>query len=962
MTDSCRFWLLACIASSGLVHAQIRTDGSVGPAAQNLLGPSYQIQQTLGKLAGSNLFHSFQTFNIGSGQSATFSTSTPGISNVISRVTGGQMSQINGALTLSASSGSPAFYFINPAGVTFGAGASVDVPGAFHVGTANSVKFADGRFNADLNQGSTFSSAPPEAFGFLGNSRASIFIHDGAVVRPKPGFPVSVVAGDVGIYDRGTLGARTGEIRVTAVGDAVTDVPFSGPLRGQAAKVNGNLLLSTRGTILSVNGDDVPPGAVNIDAGDVTLSDFGNIRSLNAGAGNAADIRIQAGTAAIDFEGYVYSSVSEGGSGKGANIAVTIAQGLSLSKDASISTDTFANGQAGHVRVQAGHVQINSAAYVASTVYDGTGGSGNVEVTARDLIAVSDVKSRISATTTSSGAAGTVLLVASDIALSKDATVYSFSTDKTAGVGGVTLTASKSIVMSERATVLSNVFGSGDAGDVRLSADNISLDGNSFIAAGAQTADAIGKSGSVVISARGSLEIKDNSFLISGTNSDGDSGSIIIRAHDIRLNNGRIASDAFGGIGNAGLIDILATGLVALTNNAAIGANSGSLGNAGSVNITSAALSVASGSLIASNAFPSAGGGVTGGNAGNIRINAVGTVSLNQGTVSTNTSSSGQGGRVDVNAGAILLEGSESYISAAALTESTGRAGNVTLRASDIISLSGKAFVATDNFSTVIPTGSLQSSGISLSAPTVSLRDGSVLSTEATGAMSAGNIDVSANRLELAGGTISTEAQRGNGGSISVRGGLVRLAQSQITTSVLGGFGNGGDIRIDADALVLRTGFIQANTDAQSASGGLIKLNVNTRVASGNTLFVGGQDPRKFNPDLFGFNVIQAAAPTGISGAIEFTSPELDLTGSLGRVNAQVLDGVALGRDPCQTNAASSVAVVGRGGLPVSNRALLGAPSTSSSVVPATTALPQPGFNSPPQHIQLARASIGCTR
>jgi hypothetical protein len=197
------------------------------------------------------------------------------------------------------------------------------------------------------------------------------------------------------------------------------------------------------------------------------------------------------------------------------------------------------------------------------------------------------------------------------------------------------------------------------------------------------------------------------------------------------------------------------------------------------------------------------------------------------------------------------------------------------------------------------------------------------------------------------------------------------LTEARITTSVeaqpsssgtVTGFGNGGDIRIDADALVLQTGFIQANTDAQSASGGLIKLNVNTRVASGNTLFVGGQDPREFNPNLFAFNVIQAAAPTGISGAIQTTTPVLDLTGSLGRVSAQVLDGVALGRDPCQTNAASSLAVVGRGGLPASNRGLLGAPSTSSWVAPAATALPQPGFNSPPQHIQLAQASIGCTR
>ena len=112
-------------------QAQIRTDGSLGPAAQTLTGPNYAIPQTLGKLAGNNLFHSFQTFNLATGEAANFSTTSTTLANVISRVTGGELSQINGTLRLSAAGGAtPAFFFINPAGVTFGAGASVDVPGA----------------------------------------------------------------------------------------------------------------------------------------------------------------------------------------------------------------------------------------------------------------------------------------------------------------------------------------------------------------------------------------------------------------------------------------------------------------------------------------------------------------------------------------------------------------------------------------------------------------------------------------------------------------------------------------------------------------------------------------------------------------------------------------------------------------------------------------------------------------
>ena len=52
--------------ATGIAQAQIRTDASLGQAAKTLSGPNYAIPQTLGKLSGSNLFHSFsdiQSFN-----------------------------------------------------------------------------------------------------------------------------------------------------------------------------------------------------------------------------------------------------------------------------------------------------------------------------------------------------------------------------------------------------------------------------------------------------------------------------------------------------------------------------------------------------------------------------------------------------------------------------------------------------------------------------------------------------------------------------------------------------------------------------------------------------------------------------------------------------------------------------------------------------------------------------------
>src|SRR6185295_19058500 len=68
-------------------------------------------------------------------------------------------------------------------------------------------------------------------------------------------------------------------------------------------------------------------------------------------------------------------------------------------------------------------------------------------------------------------------------------------------------------------------------------------------------------------------------------------------------------------------------------------------------------------------------------------------------------------------------------------------------------------------------------------------------------------------------------------------------------------------------------------------------------------------------PGISGPNVIQAAAPTGVSGAISATLPTLDVAASLSRLSAEVVDFGAFGKDPCRIGARSSFTRVGRGGL-----------------------------------------------
>src|SRR4051812_19721586 len=105
--------LLLVTLPTSFSAGQIATDGTVGPA-KFLQGPNFAIGSGLGRQVGKNLFHSFSTFNIKQGETATFSG--PGnVGNVIARVTGGQPSAIAG--TLGCSIPDANLYLVNPAGV-----------------------------------------------------------------------------------------------------------------------------------------------------------------------------------------------------------------------------------------------------------------------------------------------------------------------------------------------------------------------------------------------------------------------------------------------------------------------------------------------------------------------------------------------------------------------------------------------------------------------------------------------------------------------------------------------------------------------------------------------------------------------------------------------------------------------------------------------------------------------------
>jgi len=1060
-----RAWYAAMFAALA-VHAdadgQVRTDASLGQAARTLTGPGYLIPETLGRLAGKNLFHSFQAFSLSAGDTANFTTTTPGLANVIARVTGGDMSTIHGELILSGASGKPAFFFINPAGITFGAGARLDVPGAFHVSTADSLRFPDGDFHASLARSSTFSSAAPEAFGFLGGPPARLTIGPGAGLVTPAGNALGLVAGDI-VIDNGIAGTYSAPLRIAAVGSAPASVPLDGPmpvLGGDFSMVNDAYVQVSHIDERDAGKLTVGAGSVNVNysaissiatasaggmiditaAGRVAVENFGVIESRAEGTGRGGDISVRAGDILITSGSEVTSAVTVGAPGGALTLA---ASGAMHMDDATVRSYAYGPGTAGTVRLSAGAISLAEGTHVYSAAFEGArtglvevstpgqlrllGGAGvtslstgvatgttlrvnageihlselssllaaasgagarggNAEIVADGTILL-DAGGNILTYGIDGGIGGSVRVAAGDVTikgsgqLNGNSHISSGSDDDSNTAGDLQFDVRNTLSISNEGFVTAATFSGANGGDILIRADNVRLDkgvvnngtfggtgnggridiearkgldlvnnayistsshtlgtaGDIFVRAGSVSLDGEssidstaalpggGGAGNIGMVVEGRLTLSERSSIDTSTGSAGDGGTITIAARDILLQNrGAITSLAItpGQSGSAGAIDITASGLFELTNEARILTNTRSDGDAGSIRLKAGEMRINGGEVL-SEARPGSNG-----NSGAIDIAVIGALSVTAGHISTN-SHAGSAGTVLLRGRTIALDGADSGIFSASHAGSAGKTGIIDIGATESIRIGGFAIVGSQNFSTSEPGTVFDATGIRMAAPRIVL-DRARVTTESTGKFAAGTISIaSSERLDMRESEVKTTANNGDGGAIAIDGGaLLVLENTGMTTSVLGSEGNGGNIRIATGIMLLKTGFIQANTAASNASGGTVDIDVGALVATGGTVFVGGLEPLAYSPGVFGYNVIQAAAPTGVSGTIAITSPVLDVSGSLRGLNAQLIDTGGLGRDSCQATAGSSLTPAGRGGLPATARGLLGAPSS----------------------------------
>jgi filamentous hemagglutinin family protein len=836
--------------------AQVRTDGSVGPPAQTLPGPNHAITSNLGQQVGGNLFHSFATFNLATGETATFSGANT-VANIISRVTGGSPSSIDG--TVKSTIAGANLFLLNPAGLMFGPNARLDVQGSFHASTADHLKFADGAlFSASIPAGSSLTAAAPQSFGFLTANPAVIGVYGSVLQVPARG-DLSLVGGPVQIAG-GLIQAPAGRATIVAVAGAgeigVDPAGSSATPRPMGAVSISNGALVDVGDLTGVD----PGGSISIRGGDIVF-DGSAARSWNASAAAGGGIVADAGGTLVLAHGASITSAAFG-SGDAGSLSVS-AGTLSASAGGQIASRSVGAGRAGSVSVTADQLTIdgtNGAGVltgITSGVFPGsTGNAGQVTVQAGtlDLLAGGEISSG----TAAAGNAGRVSVTADRLKIEgTNATGFAGITSSavfgsTGNAGEVTVTAGTVDVLAG-GRIASTTSSLGSAGSVSVAAGRLTIDNTSGgslltgITSGA-FAGSTGNAGQVTVQA-GMLDVLAGGEISSGTAGAGNAGRIAVTADRLRIDGtnstgsfaGITSSAVLGATGSAGAVTVTAGTLDVLAGGQIASSTAGT-GHAGTVAVTADQLTIddsanGGGLLTGINSNALAG---SAGNAGTVSVQAGTLTVLAGGQISSSTVGAGDAGTVSVTADQLTVNGTNGLlfltgIISSAVQGSTGNAGAVAVNAGTLNLLDGGEIATTT-------AGPGNAGSISVTAEGLAV-DGSNAGLSLTGITSgtvfgstgnAGQVTVQAGTLSVrAGGEISSgTAGTGRAGSVLVTADQLTVdsvnaagAFAGVTSSAfVGSTGNAGDVTVRAGTVDLLNGGQVASSSFGTGTGGQVSL------------------------------------------------------------------------------------------------------------------------------------------
>ncbi len=670
MRRLCLLGLIGWVFSTPAM-AQIKPDSSVGTQViPNVLIQGIMNDGTLplkadridgGTIRGANLFHSFSEFNISSGQGVYF-TNQAGITNILTRVTGINPSNIDGTLGVL---GNANLFLLNPNGILFGANARLDLQGSFLGTTANSINFADGtKFSATNGQSaSLLTVSVPIGLGF-GNNSGSIQVqgtgHNLIVVDPRaspitrgstitglqvqPLKTLALVGGDVTL-NGGTLTAP-GRIELGSVGSGVVSlIPNQSGVTGWTlgykgvqsfrdihlsqkalldASGNGSGSIQIQGARVTISDGSLvliqnqgiqPEGKINVNASQsLELNGTSRDESIGSGLrsetvylGNAGDIAIVTPTLVVRDGARISTRTYSGG--EGGNITVDTPESLQVlgfspvtKLTSGIVSLTYSPGRAGNISLSTGRLTALNGGFIASGTI-GSGGAGDVTVNATDLIEVLGVEpSFLQPSTLSSDSEGT------------------------GDAGSLTVNTSR-LIVRDGGAIDSSTLSSGSAKSVTVNANmSVEVSGTfpgsrnpSQIISSAAIADKSlqqlfglpsvpsGASGNVTINT-GRLSVSNGGLVNVKNDGTGDGGVAIVNAKSIVLDSqGALAASAQSGKG--GIIFLQAHSLE-LRHHSSITAAAGDGGDGGNIQIDAGALVQLENSNIAANAVIGRGGNI----------------------------------------------------------------------------------------------------------------------------------------------------------------------------------------------------------------------------------------------------------------------------------------------------------------------------------------------------------------
>ena len=768
---------------------------------------------TGGTTSGGNLFHSFSEFSIPQGGGAFFNHA-PDLQRVISRVTGGNVSDIQGSIR---SLGSADFFLINPAGIVFGESAALNVGGSFVATTSDRLLFADGiAFDATtatppplltmsvpaglqtgINPGSIINrSRTPDAMGEVRGLQvqpAQSLVLLGGEIQMEGGF-LSSVSGPVSVGSVG--GNSTVGLSATAAG---VSLDYSG------VTAFGNITLSNQGGI-DTSGDR--GGAIHLEGQQILLRGASLVAN-NFGAEDGSDVTINSSESlvltGIPDETENLIQVETSGIGTGGSIDI-MSPVIEVDANSSIVANTSDQGQGGHITINTDQITVLGE---IRTDLQGVGAAGNLTLSAETVIVDGG---GLLAVTNGSGNAGNLTISAAEVSVDNGGVIFADAlADGNAGILSVVV---QRLIITNGAQIGTGSItgGSGNAGSTNIQAsESIRVFGGFleedpafpgeifFVPAGifsdAQR-DSTGNGGTLNIETP-LLELFEGGDISARTSGTGNGGSVVIHANRIDINGSggsglwspRITSNVtIDGSGNGGNIEIV-TNQLNVSDGGFISTSSRGLGNAGNISIQAQDIKVEGifpAIPLADDSFfdpplPS-------------EISSLSDNEFSAGsvTITTDTLTIADGGLVSVSG------------------LGSGDAGNLTITA-DSIRLDNQGRVEAE-----VMAGN--QGDIDLTTKLLFLRNGSNITTNASEQANGGNISLTTvNLAALNGGNITANAVQGQGGDIVISTqGLFFANESQISASSQ--FGLDGLVNLNTPELDGNLEFIQLPDNPTEAS------------------------------------------------------------------------------------------------------------------------------------------------